>query len=496
MSAILCIDDQPAVGATLAGALRQMGHRPVLAGTLEEGLQAVTTESIDLIISDQRLAYGAGIDLLSTLREQGYDIPVIVTSPFNSVEQAVISIRHGALDYLTKPLRAEAVRIAVTNAIELDRIRRVNEDIRREISSLRGARAIVGSSRALRAVMDVVQSVAPTRATVLLEGESGTGKELFARAIHDLSPRSSEPFVSVNCAALPEQLVESLLFGHERGAFTGATARAHGAFERAHRGTLLLDEISEMRLDLQGKLLRAIQEQEFERVGGSQAIHVDVRIVATTNRDLRAEVESGRFRRDLYYRLHVVPIHTPPLRERLEDIPILVDHFLRTVAAQVGVKPVPVVTAEALAVLQRRVWRGNIRELANAVERAVILCRGRRLTSQSFGLAEEQGGDPAGDGRRGRPRLTPTPEEATLNLRVLERITIQRALAATGGHRTRAARILGISERTLRNKLKAGRTALPDGVGAVSGAASPSPAPHAGPVPPSARLESVGSEPA
>jgi DNA-binding NtrC family response regulator len=457
MSSILCIDDEPTVGATLESALRGMGHRPVLASNLDEGIRAVTRESFDLIISDQQMADGTGIDLLSTLRQQGQDVPVIVTSPFNSVEQAVISIRHGAVDYLTKPLRAEALRIAVTNAIELDRMRRVNEDFQREISSLRGSRAIVGNSEALKAVMEVIESVAPTRATVLLEGESGTGKELFARALHDLSPRAHQPLVTVNCAALPEGLVESTLFGHERGAFTGATARAQGAFERAHHGTLLLDEISEMRLDLQAKLLRAIQEQEFERVGGHQPIKVDVRIVATTNRELRAEVEAGRFRRDLYYRLHVVPIHTPSLRDRLEDVPALVDHFVRTASAQVGVKPAPIVTPDAIARLQNHSWRGNIRELANAVERAVILCRNGRLNAESFAFVGGcEGASKANSNGDGGRHADPSPsiEEATLNLSVLERLTIQRALAFTGGHRTRAAQILGISERTLRNKLK------------------------------------------
>jgi DNA-binding NtrC family response regulator len=310
MSTILCIEDEPTVSATLENNLRAMGHRAVLAASIDEGIRAVARETFDLIISDHQMPDGSGIDLLAALKRNGQDIPVIMTSSYNSVEQAVTSIRHGAVDYLTKPLRSEAVRIAVTNAIELDRMRRVNDDFQREISSLRGSRSIVGSSPALRAVMDVVRNVAPTRATVLLEGESGTGKELFARAIHEMSPRAHQPFVTVNCAALPEGLVESTLFGHERGAFTGATTRAQGAFERAHRGTLLLDEVSEMRLDLQAKLLRAIQEQEFERVGGNQPIKVDVRIVATTNRDLRAEVEAGRFRRDLYFRLHVVPIHT------------------------------------------------------------------------------------------------------------------------------------------------------------------------------------------
>ena len=463
MATILCIDDEPTVSAMLENALRGMGHRPVLAASIDEGIRAVSRESFDLIISDHQMPDGSGIDLMAALKRSGQDIPVIMTSSYHSVEQAVTSIRHGAVDYLTKPLRGEAVRIAVTNAIELDRMRRVNDDFQRELSGLRGSRAIVGTSPALRAVMDAVRNVASTRATVLLEGESGTGKELFARAIHDLSPRAHQSFVTVNCATLPEGLVESTLFGHERGAFTGASSRAQGAFERAHRGTLLLDEVSEMRLDLQAKLLRAIQEQEFERVGGNQPIMVDVRIVATTNRDLRAEVEAGRFRRDLYFRLHVVPIRTPSLRDRLEDIPALAEHFVEQLASQHGTKP-PIMTSEAIDVLRRRRWTGNIREFGNAIERALILCRNGRITADIVALHE-------GEGQPSGLMLTPTQEqaasaagqaqpfgptfdEASVNLDLFEKLAIQRALQATGGHRTKAARMLGISERTLRNKLK------------------------------------------
>ncbi len=442
MSNILCIEDEPAVGVVLEQTLTEFGHQTTLVSSVTEGLKAIAAQSFDLIISDYRMPEGTGIDLLEMLREQGYEIPVIITTGYASVENAVLSMRHGAADYLTKPLRSESLRIAVTNAVELVRLRRQNEDVRRELDQLR-TRTIVGSSDAVRQVLETIAAVAPTRATVLLEGESGTGKELFARAIHDQSPRSGQPFVTVNCAALPEGLVESSLFGHERGAFTGATARAHGAFERAHRGTLLLDEISEMRLDLQAKLLRAIQEQEFERVGGNVAIKVDVRIVATTNRDLLAEVEAGRFRRDLYYRLHVVPIRSPALREHPEDIPDLVEHFVRQFSGQLGVKP-PRVPEATLEMLKRRRWSGNVRELANAIERAVILFRGE-LGPEAFGAPPPPGAIAT--------TPPPTESEATLNLRLLERHAIERALVATGGHRTRAADLLGISERTLRNKL-------------------------------------------
>src|SRR4029077_5843743 len=263
--------------------------------------------------------------------------------------------------------------------------------------------------------------------TVLLEGESGTGKELFARAVHDLSPRAEGPFVTVNCAALPEGLVESALFGHERGAFTGATARAAGAFERAHGGTLLLDEISEMRLDLQSKLLRAIQEQEFERVGGSQSIRVDVRLIATTNRDLKAEVDAGRFRNDLYYRLNVMPIRTPPLRERVQDIPRLAHYFLRRAVATLGTQAVQI-APDAMVLLQRQTWPGNVRELANLIERAAILGRGDPIPASAFTddsvgiVAEDPGAEAGGSGAADiRPAAIPPKDEPVFDLDELER---------------------------------------------------------------------------
>jgi DNA-binding NtrC family response regulator len=299
----------------------------------------------------------------------------------------------------------------------------------------------------------MVSTVAPTKATVLLEGESGTGKELFARAIHEESPRSDSPFITLNCAAMPEGLVESALFGHEKGAFTGAASRSLGAFERANRGTLLLDEISEMKHDLQAKLLRVIQEQEFERVGGHQPIRVDVRIIATTNRDLEAEVKAGRFRGDLYYRLSVVPIHTPSLRERKDDIPLLMRHFQQKAIAETDTPAEPF-DDETTQLLMSYDWPGNVRELANVVERAVILSGGKPSVSD-FGRIQQavaQGGGGTANVDPAEPAGEP-PEELPLNLDELERIAIDRALAETGGHRRKASELLGISERTLRNKL-------------------------------------------
>ncbi|MEO8633719.1 MAG: sigma-54 dependent transcriptional regulator [Gemmatimonadales bacterium] len=458
MATILCVDDEPSTGVVLEHHLTKIGHRPLLAASVEEALRAIARTPVDLIIADYRMPNATGLDLLSVLEKEGYQVPVIIMTGYSSIEHAVISIKSGAIDYLTKPIRPETLEIAVNQALEVVRLRRENEQFRREINKFRATRSLVGESLPFKRVMEMVAMVAPTRATVLLEGESGTGKELFARAVHDQSPRHDGPFITLNCAAMPEGLVESALFGHEKGAFTGATMRSIGAFERANGGTLLLDEISEMRLDLQAKLLRVIQEHEFERVGGQTPIRVDVRLIATTNRDLRAETEAGRFRADLFYRLNVVPIKSPPLRDHREDIPALVQHFARRAGEELGVA-VTGVASETIDLLMRHNWPGNVRELANAVERAVILSRGGMLRPEVF-----QGVIDAGIPRPVVPTLTvgdavraatssPAPDIPAFNLDELERLAIQRALVATAGNRTRAAKLLGISERTLRNKL-------------------------------------------
>jgi transcriptional regulator with GAF, ATPase, and Fis domain len=317
-----------------------------------------------------------------------------------------------------------------------------------------GPVVIIGQSDSMKSLYSTVRAVASTRATILIEGESGTGKELIVRALHEMSPRADRPFVAVNCAALPEGLVESTLFGHERGAFTGANARYIGAFERADGGTLLMDEISELRLDLQAKLLRAIQERQFERVGGGRPVQVDVRIVATTNRDLAREVEAGRFRADLFYRLRVVPIRVPALRERPEDIPALVKFFAARAAAELGVSD-PLVPADVLWTLAQKPWPGNVRQLEHAVERAVILSTNGALAIEDVLLDESVDVSNPTDSVVSAPRAVAAGgnEEEPINLRALERRAIERALHATGGHRLRAARLLGISDRTLRSKL-------------------------------------------
>src|SRR5829696_4040345 len=327
MATILCLDDEPAIGLILQDTLERAGHQTISAHNVPQALQALAHGTVDLIISDYRMPGLTGLEFLALLRQEGYETPLIMLTGYGSIEHAVAAIKAGAIDYITKPVRPEQLELAVSQALEYVRLRRENETLRREVLAFRSERQIIGESPQVRRLLKTVSTAAPTRATVLLQGESGTGKELFARAIHDLSDRRDKPFIKLNCAALPEGLIESALFGHERGAFTGAVKRTLGAFERAHGGTLLLDEVSEMRLDLQAKLLRVLQEQEFERVGGTAPIKVDVRVIATTNRNLAAEAAAGRFRQDLYYRLSVLPIHLPALRERAEDVPLLAYRF-------------------------------------------------------------------------------------------------------------------------------------------------------------------------
>ena len=470
MATILHVDDEPSVGLLLEDTLVRAGHRPAGAANVVEALQVLSRQHVDLIISDYSMVGLTGLEFLSLLQREGYDVPLIMLTEYASIEHTVAAIRAGAIDYVTKPVKPQQLELAVERALEFVRLRRENETLRREVMEFRSERQI-GDSVGLRRILQTVAMAAPTRATVLLQGESGTGKELLARAIHDQSDRRDKPFIKLNCAALPDGLIESALFGHERGAFTGAVKRVEGAFERANGGTLLLDEIFEMKLELQAKLLRALQEQEFERVGGTSPIRVDVRVIATTNRDLAAEAAAGAFRQDLYDRLSVMAIVIPPLRDRVEDIPSLACRFAMRTASEIR-KEITGISQESLALLAAYPWPGNVRELQHAVERAVILSREPVLQPHDFdgqqlGLvhplarqaaartaALSGGGTAPGGAASSVGSVPPNAVVLTsLDIDEAEAALIRRALEVANGNRTRTAELLGISVRTLRNKL-------------------------------------------
>jgi DNA-binding NtrC family response regulator len=440
--------------------LERAGHEPVAVEGVADALQLLRRERVDAVIADWQMPSLDGFDLLELMKVEGLVTPVVMVTGFGGVANAVAAIKAGAVNYLLKPFQSEELQLALTQALSVAKLREENATLLREVQTRRGKVEIVGESFALRKLLESVAAAARSRATVLLQGESGTGKELLARAIHDQSDRREKPFVRINCAALPEGLVESTLFGHERGAFTGALKRSLGAFERANGGTLLLDEISEMRLDLQPKLLRVLQEREFDRLGGTGPVNVDVRVVATTNRDLAAEAVAGRFRQDLYYRLSVFAIVVPPLRDRRDDIPLLAYRFASKAAADAG-KSFEGFAPEAVELLREHSWPGNVRELQHAVERAIILSTEPTLQPHLFVQVKTElrpGPERVTTRRSAHDADTDTPGThtivvPTLDLMDVERRVIDRALSLSGGNRTRAAALLGIDVRTLRRKL-------------------------------------------
>ena len=467
MPRILCVDDEAAVLGALGQIIQRAGHEFIPARNAAEALQLMRASDVDLVVSDFQLPGIDGLEFIGMLRADRDTTPVIMLTGFGSIDHAMEAVRAGANDYLVKPFDPSHLLFRIDQALGRVRLERELDELRLEMARQRTARRILGSSPALERAMELVTAAARSRATVLLEGESGTGKELIAREIHDLSDRRNKPFIRLNCAALPEGLVESALFGHEKGAFTGAIKRVEGAFERADGGTLLLDEISEMRVDLQAKLLRVLQEREFERVGGSHSITVDVRVIATTNRDLIAEVRRGTFRRDLYYRLNVIAIVAPPLRDRISDVPLLAHHFAARSAAEGG-KQIDSISSEAIDLLQRYSWPGNVRELQHVVERAVVLARGHVLDAAAFdpirrSLEEDRRSSIVA--RPSQPRANGEYAIAlpSLDLGHAEELLIQEALRVANNNRTRAAALLGIGVRTLRKKLNA--PTAPDSTG-------------------------------
>jgi two-component system, NtrC family, response regulator HydG len=450
---ILIIDDNETIREGLAHTVRKMGHRPLAAARGEEGLaQLKAAGEVDFVITDLRMEGMDGVEVLRQVQKRDPDCPTMIITAFGTVETAVEAMKLGAFDFLTKPFAPEVVRLKVERALELAASRRArrrleaqNEYLRDEAEGRYRFAELVGGSENMQRVFRTVEKVAPTDSSLFIAGESGTGKELVARACHNLSKRASGPFIKVNCGALTETLLESELFGHEKGAFTGAVKTKLGRFELADGGTLFLDEIGDVPLSMQVKLLRVLQEQEFERVGGEVTIKVNVRVVSATHKNLDEEVAAGRFRQDFYYRLHVVPLVLPPLRERREDIPLLVQHFIEKLAPKTN-PSVRGMADDALGRLMAYAWPGNVRELENAIEQALVFADGATIGVPALpGFLQ---------GAEGEEKLE-VPREMSLPdiLEDLERQLILKAYKKAGGVKTETARLLGIKTSALYYKL-------------------------------------------
>ncbi|HSO20235.1 MAG TPA: sigma-54 dependent transcriptional regulator, partial [Desulfosarcina sp.] len=444
---ILIVDDDPGHLTTLKTITRSWGYAVESAEDGDTALQQVTAEPFDLVLMDVRMARLSGIEALAQIKAYNPAIPVIIMTAYSSVESAVDALKAGAYDYLIKPLDFEVLKLTLERAGEHAGLKAENELLKKRLQADPETPTIIGRSGAMKALLEMLAMAAPSEATVLITGESGTGKELVARSLHVNSPRKDGPLVVVNCAAITETLLESELFGHEKGAFTGADKRREGRFMQADQGTIFLDEIAETSSTMQAKLLRVLQQKEIQRVGGEEVIPVDVRIVSATNRDLEAEVAEGRFREDLFYRLNVMPLHVPPLRERHDDIPLLADHFLKRYAEK-NRKSVKGFTPLAMDMLLRYDWPGNVRELENAVERAVILLTGEHITEKQLPLnIVKKYPDLAAPNAS-----VSSPPDGTRSLEEIEKDAIVATLEATGGNKSECARRLGITRKTLHNK--------------------------------------------
>jgi len=451
---ILIAEDERAQREMLSGFLVKEGHHVIVAGSGEEALARVKAHTLDLAIVDYKMPGLTGLEVLKQSKLINPRLDVVILTAFGTIDTAVEAMKAGAADYLTKPVDLDELLCVIDRIAERRTLQRENEILRQQLGEKGISQEhIIHGSRQMAELINLAGRVAASNATVLIEGESGTGKELFARLIHRLSPRSAKPLIVVNCAALSESLIESELFGHERGAFTGATQRRVGRFEQSDGGTLFLDEIGEISPAVQVKLLRLLQEGEFQRVGGNQTLKADVRVISATNQDLGSKVKNGAFREDLYYRLNVVPIKIPPLRDRREDIPRLVEHFVQRFSKE-NRKSIEGVSREATDQLVKYDYPGNIRELENIVERAVVISRGPTLTvgDLPFGGRKPDDDNEETEGGGGALR------EA---LETLERRMVEKAMEEAGGNQSRAAESLGLSERMLRYKLKKYRLKSP-----------------------------------
>ena len=434
--AILVIEDEEKLRRTIGLHLASAGYEVRAAGSAEEGIRY--SGDMDLVLTDLKLPGMTGLALLEKLREQNTHAPVIVMSAFGTVENAVEAMKKGAVDFLPKPFSLDHLSVVVEKALEMSKLRDENRELRAQLGEKYQFENIIGGSAAMQEIFATVSRVAGTRATVLLAGESGVGKDMIARAIHHHSPRRDRPFVKINCTAIPENLMESELFGYEKGAFTGANTSKPGKFEQADTGTVFLDEIGDVPASIQVKLLRVLQDREFERLGSNKTMHTDVRVVAATNVDLRAALEQGTFREDLYYRLNVVPINIPPLRERKEDIPYLVQHFAKKYNGEIS--------EGAMERFMSYHWPGNVRELENVVERSILLAPGSRV----------EAGDVKIDTAIARSRPAAAgdhflPEGVTLD--EYEQSIIREALKRANGNKSQAARLLGLTRNALRYRL-------------------------------------------
>jgi two-component system nitrogen regulation response regulator NtrX len=444
MPSILVVDDEPGVRSSVSGVLRDEGFEVEAVGTGEECLERANGSAYDVIVLDIWLPVLDGLTTLQRLRERQVDSQVVIISGHGNIESAVRAIKMGAFDFIEKPLSLEKTVHVVRNALRQRDLENENRVLRARVDR---QQTMVGDSPAMQQLRQQVEMAAPTNGRVLILGENGTGKELVARTIHQSSRRKNGPFVEVNCAAIPEELIESELFGHVRGAFTGAVSDKPGRFEQAHGGTIFLDEIADMSLKTQAKVLRVLQEQVMERVGGTQRIRVDVRVLAATNKDLPAEIRTGRFREDLYFRLNVIPIFVPPLRNRPQDIPLLAEHFMALLSAEYGRRPKRL-APEAAARLQQYGWPGNVRELRNVVERVIIMGAGDTITAQDLAFL----------GRDGMPAAAPVADPAVPLAAArdqFEKDYILQTLAAQQGNMSRTAEVLGVERSNLYKKLRA-----------------------------------------
>ncbi len=453
MHTILIVDDEPNYLIVLEELLEDEGFQVFTANNGEDALQVSKESDLDLVLTDMQMPGMGGMELLEQIKRHSPELPVIMMTAFGEVDKAVAAMQAGSFNFLTKPFKNDELLANINKAIEHHSVLRENIRLRSEVKQRCDFAGMVGKNRAMQEIYSLIEKVSPTPTSVLITGESGTGKELIARAIHCNSNREDGPFISVNCAALPDSLLESELFGHEKGAFTGAVSLRKGRFERADGGTLFLDEIGEMPLALQAKLLRIIQEKTFERVGGSTELSVDVRIIAATNKELKEEVEQGNFREDLYYRLNVLNIHVPPLRERMDDIPLLALHFVDKFAKQLN-KPGLIISEESISFLSSLPWEGNIRELENTIERASILCNNNKIEPEDVQPDTISPNQPELDAHFNIDEIFKPDIRLPDILNALEKKMIVRAMEQSNYIQTKAANSLGITKSLLQYKMK------------------------------------------